>query len=50
MLKPNKLINGDCLKACKQFPDKSVDLIVNDPPYNIGKAHWDKKLKSVPNP
>ena len=37
-----KLILGDCLKAMKEIPDKSVNLIVADPPYNIGKAEWDK--------
>jgi len=26
----------------KEIPDKSIDLIVTDPPYNIGKADWDK--------
>ena len=24
------------------LPEKSVDLIIADPPYNIGKADWDK--------
>ena len=27
---------GDCLKLIKQLPDKSVDLILTDPPYNLG--------------
>ena len=26
----------------KQIPDGSVDLVLTDPPYNIGKAKWDK--------
>ena len=29
----NKIINADCLDILKQLPDKSVDLILNDPPY-----------------
>lgn len=29
------LYNDDCLKILKQIPDKSVDLIVTDPPYLI---------------
>lgn len=30
-----KLFNGDCLELFKQIPDKSIDLIVTDPPYQI---------------
>ncbi|WP_240078172.1 DNA-methyltransferase [Enterococcus gallinarum] len=36
------LLQGDCLELMKDIPDKSVDLILTDPPYNIGKAKWDK--------
>ena len=32
----------DCLEGMKRIEDKSIDLIVTDPPYNIGKAKWDK--------
>lgn len=32
---PIKIIQGDCLDYLKQLPDKSVDLIVTDPPYGI---------------
>ena len=38
----NEIIHGDCLQVMKEIPDKSIDLIVTDPPYNIGKAEWDK--------
>ena len=31
----NILWNGDCLELMKNIPDKSVDLIVTDPPYLI---------------
>jgi len=37
-----QLYKGDCLEIMKIIPDKSVDLIIADPPYNIGKADWDK--------
>lgn len=56
------LQQGDCLKIMKNMPDKSVDLIVTDPPYGIGrdkgsygfgiaqgkkyKGNWDKKIPS----
>lgn len=36
------LIKDDCLHMLKQIPNKSINLIVIDPPYNIGKADWDK--------
>jgi len=31
----NKIICGDCLEIMKGIPDKSVDLVLTDPPYNI---------------
>jgi len=38
-----ELYHGDCLDIMPvKIPDKSVDLILTDPPYNIGKAKWDK--------
>jgi site-specific DNA-methyltransferase (adenine-specific) len=36
-----KLIQGDCLEILPTLESKSVDLILADPPYNIGKAEWD---------
>lgn len=30
------LINGDCFEEMKKIPDHSVDLILTDPPYNLG--------------
>ena len=45
MIELNRIYNGDCLEGMKRIPDKSIDLIVTDPPYNIGKAKWDK----IPN-
>ncbi|MCB9800473.1 MAG: site-specific DNA-methyltransferase [Candidatus Omnitrophica bacterium] len=37
MLKKNKIYIGDCLELFPQIPDGSVDLVVIDPPYNLGK-------------
>ena len=31
-----KLYNDDCIAAMKKVADKSIDLIVTDPPYNLG--------------
>ena len=33
MLDKIKLIQGDCLELMKTIPDKSIDLILTDPPY-----------------
>ncbi|KKM64519.1 hypothetical protein LCGC14_1500510, partial [marine sediment metagenome] len=35
MLEINKIYHGDCLELMKGLPDKSVDLVVTDPPYNM---------------
>jgi len=31
----NKVICGDCLEVMKDIPDKSIDLVLTDPPYGI---------------
>ena len=36
---PNNIYCVDCYEAIKQLPDKSVDLIVTDPPYDISVNH-----------
>lgn len=33
----NKILNIDCIEGMKNIPDNSIDTIVADPPYNIGK-------------
>lgn len=30
----NKIINADCMDILKQLPDKCIDLVLTDPPYN----------------
>ena len=32
-IEPNTLIQGNCLEVMKKIPDKSVDMILCDPPY-----------------
>lgn len=34
----NKIICGDALKELKKLPDKSIDLILTDPPYGLNKS------------
>ena len=36
MMPEIKLYKGDCIAAMKEIDDKSVSLIVTDPPYNLG--------------
>lgn len=31
----NKIILGDCLEVMKGIPDKSIDLVLTDPPYGL---------------
>ena len=35
----NNVILGDCYEVIKSIPDKSIDLIITSPPYNLGKKH-----------
>lgn len=37
----NKIYNDDCLVGMKDIPDKSIDCIICDLPYNITKLSWD---------
>lgn len=47
MLELNKIYNEDCLVTMSKLPDKSVDLIVADPPYfNIVKEKWDNQWQT----
>lgn len=41
MLELNKIYLGDCLELMKQIPDKSIDLVLTDPPYWINA--WKEK-------
>jgi DNA modification methylase len=35
------LFNDDCLKVLPTIPDKSIDLILTDPPYGTSACKWD---------
>lgn len=37
------IYHGNCLNLLEQIPDKSVQLVITSPPYNIGKT-YEKKL------
>lgn len=41
MLKINKIYNLDCFDFLNKIDDKSINLAIIDPPYNLHKAEWD---------
>ena len=38
-MKLNKIYLGDAYELIKQIEDKSIDLIITDPPYELGANH-----------
>ncbi|GHV94427.1 hypothetical protein AGMMS50293_07470 [Spirochaetia bacterium] len=36
------LYNEDCIKGMKHIPDETIDLILTDPPYNLGQFMQDR--------
>jgi|SRR5690606_3232796 len=45
MLELNKIHQGDCLELMRDIPDKSIDLVVTDPPYLMDYRSNYRKLK-----
>ena len=43
----NKIICGDCLEVMKGIPDKSIDLVLTDPPYGINIIGGSKSFGSI---
>ncbi len=39
-----ELHHGDCLEVMKSIPDKSVDLVLTDPPYGTTANKWDSVI------
>lgn len=54
-MKATRLIHGDCRRELKKLPDKSVDLILTDPPYpeidreygRLTEGEWHDLMKTV---
>jgi len=40
-------ILGDCLEEMKKIPDKSIDLVLTDPPYNAGREYDNDNLSDI---
>ena len=43
----NTIIHGDCLEVMKSFPDKSIDLVLTDPPYGMNFQSNHRKVKHL---
>lgn len=39
MMETGRIYHGDCVETMKAWPDKSVALLLTDPPYGIGYAY-----------
>ena len=39
----NRLICGDAVEEMSKLPEASIDLIVADPPYNLGKDYGNNR-------
>lgn len=43
----DKIITGDCVEELKKIPDRSIDLIILDPPYwKVVSEHWDYEWRT----
>lgn len=43
-----ELLNGDCLDILSWIPDKSIDMILCDPPYGTTQCKWDTIIPFEP--
>jgi site-specific DNA-methyltransferase (adenine-specific) len=43
-----QLLHGDCLEQFLNIPDKSVDLVLTDPPYGTTACKWDSVIPFEP--
>jgi len=43
-----QLFQGDCLEVMKEIPDKSIDMILCDPPYGTTACKWDAIIPFEP--
>lgn len=42
------LLHGDCLDLMKSIPDKSIDMVLTDPPYGTTACKWDVVIPFEP--
>ena len=41
------LYNDDCLKILRTMPDKSVDLVITDPPYEVSATNGGGSINKI---
>ena len=46
-MKVNQIICGDCIEVMKNIPDKSIDMILCDLPYNETGNKWDFPVNPI---
>jgi site-specific DNA-methyltransferase (adenine-specific) len=44
----SRTVHGDCFDVFVRMPDKTVDLLILDPPYNLNKKFGSKSFSRVP--
>ena len=44
----NEIVRGDCLDVMRSWPDGCVDLVIFDPPYNVGIKYANDLADNVP--
>ena len=49
-MKLDVIYNKDCLEGMKTLPDKSVDLVITSPPFNLGNDHHTGSKRHYPYP
>lgn len=47
MLELNKIHHWDCLELMRLIPDKSIDLVLTDPPYGMEFQSWHRQEKHL---
>ncbi len=49
-MRPDTVIHGDCLEVLPSLPEKSVDAIFADPPYNLQLSKELPSTIALPRP
>jgi site-specific DNA-methyltransferase (adenine-specific) len=49
-LELNRIYNMDCLEGMRQIEDKSIDLVITDPPYGIGENNKQNMARGTSSP